>query len=329
MPLGKPCRRYRRAVGLVSLADVRAAAAQMSADVVRTPLLATDWADRDLWIKAESLQPTGAFKLRGASHAIRRLDPKRRRRGVVSHSSGNHAQAVAYAARSFGTTATIVMPSHAAPGKVAETRRLGATVVLVDPDQRESTAQELAEEQDAGLISPFNDDAVIAGQGTVGLEIAEDLTDVAVVLVPVSGGGLIAGIAVAVKALSSKTAIVGVEPELAADLAESFAAGRRVAWPANQTARTIADGLRVTTVGERNWEHIEALVDQVVTVSEDAIRHAMRTLATKSRLVAEPSGAVATAAVLERPGELPRGRTVAILSGGNVNPALLAEVLRG
>lgn len=316
-------------MSLVSLAEIRAAAATMSPDVVRTPLLAADWVDRPLWVKAESLQPTGAFKLRGASHAIGRLEPERLQRGVVTHSSGNHAQAVAFAARSLGVPASVVMPSHAAPGKVAATRRLGAAVVLVEPDERESTARAIAEEHGAALISPFHDDAVIAGQGTVGLEIVHDLPDVDVVLVPVSGGGLVAGIAAAVKGVRPSAKVVAVEPELAADLAEGFAAGRRVAWPAERTAQTIADGLRVTAVGERNWEHIEALVDQVVTVSEQAIRDAMRVLAVKSRLVAEPSGAVATAAVLERSAELPVGRTVAILSGGNVDPALLAEVLRG
>ena len=316
-------------MSLVSLADIRAAAEGMSPDVLRTPLLAARWADRPLWVKAESLQPTGAFKLRGASWAVARLSGTQLDRGVVTHSSGNHAQAVAYAARAAGSKATVVMPTHAAPAKVAATRALGARVVLVHPDQRESTAREVAEEQGSTLISPFHDDAVIAGQGTVGLEILQDLPEAEVILVPVSGGGLIAGIAAAVKELSPRTRVVGVEPELAADLAEGFAAGRRVQWPAEQTARTIADGLRVTAVGERNWEHIVALVDQVVTVSEQSIRATMRTLALGSRLVAEPSGAVATAAVLERSAELPPGRTVAVLSGGKVNTALLAKVLRG
>jgi threonine dehydratase len=316
-------------VTLVQLADIQAAAQTMSADVVRTPLLAATWSRRPLWLKAESLQPIGAFKLRGASHALARLDPAQRRTGVVTHSSGNHAQAVAYAARSMGCPATVVMPRTVNPSKLAATRALGAEVVLVEPDQRESTALSIASERGAALVPPYDDAAVITGQGTVGLEIVADLPDVDVVLVPVSGGGLISGVAAAVKGLRPAAAVVGVEPELAGDLAEGFHAGHRVTWPVEKTARTIADGLRVSGVGETNWAHIRALVDDVLTVSEDAIRAAMRVLAFSSRLVAEPSGAVATAAVLEQDQSLPPGRTVAVVSGGNVDPQLYAEVLRG
>ena len=313
----------------MQLSDIRAAANAMSRDVIRTPLLAAPWSDRPLWLKAESLQPIGAFKLRGASYAVGLLDPAEHPGGVVTHSSGNHAQAIAYAARAVGCPATIVMARTVNPAKLAATRALGAEVVLVEPADRESTALVLAAERNAALVPPYDDVAVIAGQGTVGLEVVEDLPDVDLVLVPVSGGGLISGVAAAVKALRPGAAVVGVEPELAGELAEGFRQGRRVEWPVAKTARTIADGLRVSTVGEHNWAHITALVDDVVTVSEDAIRAAMRTLALSSRLVAEPSGAVATAAVLERSADLPAGRTVAVVSGGNVDPVLYAEVLRG
>lgn len=313
----------------MQLSDIRAAANAMSRDVIRTPLLAAPWSDRPLWLKAESLQPIGAFKLRGASYAVGLLDPAEHPGGVVTHSSGNHAQAIAYAARAVGCPAAIVMARTVNPAKLAATRALGAEVVLVEPADRESTALALAAERNAALVPPYDDVAVIAGQGTVGLEVVEDLPDVDLVLVPVSGGGLISGVAAAVKALRPDAAVVGVEPELAGELAEGFRQGRRVEWPVAKTARTIADGLRVSTVGEHNWAHITALVDDVVTVSEDAIRAAMRTLALSSRLVAEPSGAVATAAVLERSADLPAGRTVAVVSGGNVDPVLYAEVLRG
>jgi threonine dehydratase len=316
-------------VRLVRLADIEKAAAGLPAEILHTPLLAAAWADRPLWIKAESLQPIGAFKLRGAMHAMGQLDAGALRRGVVTHSSGNHAQAVAYAARAAGVKASIVMPADAPRVKLEAVRRLGAEVVLVEAAQRATTAARITEELGATLIPPYDDPAIVAGQGSVGLEIVEDLPDVEVVLVPVSGGGLLSGVAAAVKALRPAAAVIGCEPELAGDLAEGFAAGRRVEWSAAQTGRTIADGLRVPAVGQLNWAHIHELVDDVVTVSEPAIRAAMRVLALGSRLVAEPSGAVSTAAVLERAGDLPPGRTVAILSGGNVDPALLAEVLAG
>lgn len=315
----------------VTITEVRAAAERIFGRVVRTPLLPCAWAadGRPLWVKAESLQPVGVFKLRGATNAIGLLDRAQRSRGVVTHSSGNHARALAWAARAAGVAATVVMPEGAPSVKVEATRELGAEVIMVPPAQRSLTAQRLVEETGAVLIPPYDDPAVIAGQGTVGLEIATDLPDVDTVLVPVSGGGLVSGVAVAVKTLCPGARVVAVEPELAGDLAAGFSAGRRVTWPVEDTFRTIADGLRVSPVGELPWELIQRYVDDVVTVSEDAIRSAMRRLALQSRLVAEPSGAVAVAAHLERPDRLPEGRTVAVLSGGNVDPDLLIEVLQG
>jgi threonine dehydratase len=317
--------------GLVTLPDVQAAAARIAGAVVRTPLLPAPWGDPrvPLYLKPESLQPTGAFKLRGATNAVAQLDGESRRHGVVTHSSGNHAQALAWAATAAGVPSVVVMPDDASVVKIESTRAFGGEVVLVPVAERETAAEAIRRERGATLVPPFDDPAVIAGQGTVGLEIADDLPDVATVLVPVSGGGLVSGIAAAVKARCPRARVVAVEPELAGDLAEGFAAGRRTRWSTERTNRTIADGLRVPSVGELPWEHITRLVDDVVTVTEDAIRQAMRRLATGSRLVAEPSGAVATAAYLTGSDLLPDGPVVAVVSGGNVLPDLLAEVLRG
>jgi threonine dehydratase len=314
---------------ITTLADVEAAAARVAGRVVRTPLLAAPWGDPrvPLFLKPESLQPTGAFKLRGATNAVSLLDGSARGTGVVTHSSGNHAQALAWAARDAGVHAVIVMPDDAPAVKVEATRALGAEVLLVPVAEREEAAEEVRRERGATMVPPYDDAAVIAGQGTVGLEVAMDLPEVSTVLVPVSGGGLISGVAAAVKALLPRVRVVGVEPELAGDLAEGFAVGRRTSWTSVQTGRTVADGLRVPCVGELPWEHITALVDDVLTVTEDSLLEAMRTLATRSRLVAEPSGATATAAYLTHRDRLPDGPVVAVVSGGNVAPDLLARVL--
>ena len=299
---------------LVTLDDVRAAADRINGRGVRTPLLST--VDGELLVKPESLQPTGAFKLRGATNAVLRLDPATT--GVVTHSSGNHAQALAYAARAAGLRATVVMPAGAVPAKIEATRALGATVFLVPPADRQRAAAELARQLGLTLVPPYEHPDVIAGQGTVGLEIAEDAPDVAVVLVPVGGGGLAAGVAVAVKALLPHAAVVGVEPELAADAAQSLRAGRRIAWDPELTARTSADGVRHAVLGELTWEHLRRHLDAVVTVSEREIGAAVRYLAARFRLVAEPSGALTTAAYRGHRAQLPPGRVVAVVSGGNV-----------
>ena len=314
---------------LVGIDDVRAAAARVSGQVVRTPLLPCPWADgaRPLWLKPENLQPTGAFKMRGAFNAVGALDPTERARGVVTHSSGNHGRALAWAAGAFGAPVIVVIPETAPAMKVEGVRALGAEIVMVPPAERESRAVEIARDRGMVMIPPFEHAHVIAGQGTVGLEIVEDLPDLDIVLVPVGGGGLISGIAVAVKALLPAARVVGVEPELAGDLAEGFARGERVAWDPALTSRTIADGVRLPAVGEFTWRHIERHVDDVITVSEVAILDAMGVLARSSRIVAEPSGALTAAAYLSRPDAV-TGRTVAVVSGGNADPALLAQVLR-
>jgi len=314
---------------LVGIEDVEVAAHRIAGLVVRTPLLSARWAREGspLELKPESLQPTGAFKLRGASNAVARLDAEARARGVVTHSSGNHAQALAWAARAVGVRASIVMPEGASPTKIEATRALGAEVVLVPAAERESAADQIAARRGAVVVSPYDHRDVIAGQGTVGLEIVADRPDADTVLVPASGGGLVAGVAVALKARRPQARVIAVEPELAGDLAESMRRGERVRWSEEQSSRTIADGLRVTQVGALPWEHIRVLVDEVMTVSEEEIRAAMRLLAHGSCLVVEPSGAVAVAAYLSCTPARRLGRTVAVVSGGNVEPALLREVL--
>ncbi len=310
---------------LVTIDEIRAAAVRIRGHAVRTPLLRSPWPD--LWLKPESLQPVGAFKIRGAVNAIAALDPDVRARGVLAHSSGNHAQAVAYAARTFGVEAYIVIPDNAPARKIEATRALGATVELVPLAQRFSRPEQVQVETGKPMVPPFDHRDVIAGQGTIGLEIAEDAPDVDVVLVPVSGGGLISGIAAAVAALLPDAKVIGVEPELAGDAAESFRAGRRIAWRPQDTARTMADGLRTFSVGALPWEHIQAQVHDIITVTEDEIAASTRRLALEARLLAEPSGAVAVAAHLFHDAQLPPGKRVAIVSGGNIDPAVLRAVL--
>jgi threonine dehydratase len=315
---------------LVSIDEIRAAAAGLDGVALRTPLVPFPRVEPRLLLKPESLQPTGSFKLRGAYTAISALSGQARRRGVVAHSSGNHAQAVAYAAALLSVPAAVVIPANAPPGKIAAARALGAQVVISEPglSARVAATDEFAARHGYTVIPPFDDRMVIAGQGTVGLEIAADCPAADLVLCPVGGGGLIAGVAAAIMALSPATKIIGVEPELAADAGDSFRRRQRVAWPSARTQRTVADALRVEQVGELPLRHMLSYVHDVVTVSEGEIRAAMRRLALQARLVAEPGGAVAVAACLFRERELPAARVrVAVLSGGNVEPALLAEVL--
>ncbi|MER7419001.1 threonine/serine dehydratase [Micromonospora peucetia] len=310
---------------LVSITDVRNAAADIAGTVLRTPLLRTGW-DAQLWLKPESLQPVGSFKLRGATHAVARLTPEERARGVVTHSSGNHGLALAYAALAADVPCRIVVPEGAPAAKVDRIRALGVEVLLVPPARRGPEAQRIAETTGAVLVPPFDDRRIIAGQGTVGLEIVEDLPDVDVVLVPVGGGGLSSGVATAVKALRPATTVIGVEPEFAADARDSLATGSVVVWGEERTYRTMADGLRLPP-SELTLAHLRARLDRIVTVTEEEIHAAMGRLVTDARLVVEPSGAVAVAARLFRAAELPSGRTVAVVTGGNVDPAVLAGVL--
>jgi threonine dehydratase len=315
---------------LVSAGEIRAAAERIAGVAIRTPLLPLAHAGGPLLIKPESLQPTGSFKIRGAYAAISAVPAAIRARGVVAHSSGNHAQAVAYAARLLGVPATVVVPENASTVKVAAARELGARIVTSRPGlaARLAATGELVSRFGYSLIPPFDDRAVIAGQGTIGLELMSDCPDADLVVVPVSGGGLIAGIAAAVRSASPGTRVVGVEPELAADARDSLRSGHQVAWPARDTQRTIADALRVEQVGALPLRHMLRQVDDIVTVTEAEIRAAVRRIALSAHLVAEPGGAVAVAACLFHGPELPAARTpVAVVSGGNIEQPLLAEIL--
>ncbi|MCZ2524800.1 threonine ammonia-lyase [Streptomyces sp. HB2AG] len=313
---------------LVTRADLQRARAVLDGVAVRLPLLRLADREHPLLLKPENLQPTGSFKLRGAFHHVASLDGAVRAAGVVAHSSGNHAQAVAHAARVFGVPCTVVMPDTAARVKTAAVRALGAEVILVPAGEYRSTAESLAAGLGRALVPPYDDLHVIAGQGTVGLEIVEDLPADATVIVPVGGGGLLSGVAAAVKLLRPACRVVGAEPALAGDAAVSFRTGRLVAWTAAETARTAADGLRTPALGALTWRHVRAYADGIITVTEEEIRRATAFLAARARMVAEPSGAVATAAYLFHRAELPPADTyVAVVSGGNIHPEDLRAVL--
>ena len=316
---------------MVSLPDVRGAQTLLNGIAVRTPL--HDWtvtADgRRLWLKLENLQPIGAFKLRGAYNKIVSLNEDERRRGVISYSSGNHAQGVAYAARALGVKAIIVMPGNAPLNKLEATAALGAKIVTVGPgsEERRIRAEQIAAEYGYAVVPPYNDEKIIAGQGTVGLEILEDLPDVETVLVPVGGGGLISGVSAAIKLSKPSVKVIGVEPELAGDAQASLRAGHIVTFPAEQVTQTAADGLRTQSIGAINFDHIKAYVDDIVSVSETEIQEAMRALSVDAKTTAEPSGAVSVAAFLFHADQLPRTtHNVAVISGGNIDPQVLADM---
>ncbi len=320
---------------LVTLDDIQAAARNIAGIAVRTPLVASpSWPD--FWLKPESLQPVGAFKIRGAVNAVARLSPDARTTGVITHSSGNHGQALAFAARRAGMPCVVVMPDVSPAVKVDAVRRMGAEVELVPFAHRWARTEELATSRGMTIVPPFDHADVIAGQGTVGLEILADVPNVAAILVPVGGGGLASGVAAAAKALSPSVRVIGVEPELAADAVDSLAAGQVVTWPLEQTARTVADGLR-TNLSELTLAHLREYVDGIVTVSEAQILSTVGSLARTVRLVVEPSGAVAPAAWLHGAEDLRErfgldrgsnaGPVVAVVSGGNLDPVVLAAAI--
>jgi threonine dehydratase len=330
---------------LVTLDEIRAAERRIAGVAVRTGLYRVE-PERlqaagvaelpfELYLKAESEQPIGSFKLRGAYNRIAQLSAAELAQGVITYSSGNHAQGVAYAARALGAKAVIVMPENAPVVKIEATKALGAEVVFVGPasSARKAKAEELAAAHGYTIIPPYDDPAIIAGQATCGLEIVEQLGELdggVVILSPVSGGGLLSGVATAVKLAIPNGAAVqvwGAEPELAADAKESFDTRTLVEWPAAKTTRTICDGLRTQSVGVLNFEHILRFVDGIVTVSEDEIQAAMRVMLATTDLVAEPSGAVTLAAALYHHVQLPAcDRMVAVLSGGNIEPKLRREL---
>jgi threonine dehydratase len=328
---------------LVSAAAVRAAALRIAGAVRRTPLIpvAAPTTDRSgppagdrLWLKCENLQRVCAFKARGAYHFVSRLSDEDREAGLITYSSGNHAQAVAFAARAFGTHATIVMPVDAPPVKLDGTRRLGAEVEQVGTtsSERRERAEEIQREQGGTMVPPFDHPDIIAGQGTVGLEILEQLESrrsgpprsPALVLVPIGGGGLISGISVVMRELGAGARVVGVEPEGAPSMKLSLEAGGPVTL---DRVETIADGLKPVRPGDLTYAHCRDLVDHVVTVTDVQIREAVVWLF-HQRLVVEPSGAATVAALLGGAVEPSQtSATVAVLSGGNIEPALFTEWL--
>src|SRR3954469_9138310 len=316
---------------LITLDDLTAAAARIAPVAVRTPLLPFDAASEklgaDIWLKPEMLQRGGAFKFRGAYNFLAQLSPSERARGVIAPSSGNHAQAVALAAKMFGMRAVVVMPTTVTPAKRGGAERLGARIELAGTttQDRWNRAVELVEAEGLTMVPPYDHPWILAGQGTLGLEIAEDMPDVGTVLVPVGGGGVSAGTAAAVKLRAPNARVIGVEPSSAPKLTRARAAGRPVRLEATSG---LADGLLAVEVGTLPFAHHEAYVDEVITVDDSTLRGAMRVLFDRMKLVAEPSGAITVAALLERL-VAPRGRTVAVLSGGNIDwsgvAALLAE----
>jgi threonine dehydratase len=348
-----------RAAATITIEAIRRAAEVIRGVAVRTPLLPFGRPDEGdplgrtrVWLKPESLQPIGAFKLRGAYYNIATLPPDRRAAGVVSHSSGNHAQGVARAARLLGVRAVIVMPSDAPEIKVQRVREDGAEIVFVGPasEERARRAAELARTEGLSMVAPYDDAATITGQGTIGLEIVQQVDEIEragwpaglsrderrptgspeplTVLVPVGGGGIASGVAVAVKSLRPNAAVIGVEPELAADARDSLAQGRIVTWPAETVGQTIADGQRTAHIGRIPFAILSRDLDAIVTVSDDEIARAMVRAQREARLVLEPSGATTLAAWLFRRDELPpAGRVVCVASGGNVDPARHEELL--
>jgi len=317
-------------VPLIELDDVRAAAERLRGVAHRTPALTSrtldDAVGAAVHVKAECFQRGGAFKFRGAYNKISSLSPDELARGVLAYSSGNHAQAVALSARLLDTTATIVMPEDAPAAKVEATRGYGAEIVTYDrfAESREEIGASLAADRGAVLVRPYDDPLVMAGQGTVALELLEDAEELDVLVVPVSGGGLIAGCATAAKALLPSVRVVGVEPEAGDDTRRSLAAGKRVRI---DVPRTIADGLQSPEPGELTFEVNRLLVDEVVTVGDAEIVDAMAFLFDRMKLVAEPSGAVGVAALLTGRIDVRGSRAGVVLSGGNVGASRFADLL--
>jgi threo-3-hydroxy-L-aspartate ammonia-lyase len=318
--------------GVIGVDDVRAAAARLDGVANRTPVFASRTLDAvvgaSVHLKAECFQRGGAFKFRGAYNKISSLPPDALGRGVIAYSSGNHAQAVAIAARLLGTAATIVMPEDAPRAKLDATRGYGAEVVFYDRwnDSREEIGARIAAERGLELVKPYDDPLVMAGQGTTALELLDDVVELDVLVAPVGGGGLMAGCATAATALRPEIRVIGVEPETADDTRRSLAAGERVHI---QVPRTIADGLQASEPGELTFEVNRRLVEEVVTVSDEEIVDAMAFLFDRLKLVAEPSGAVGVAALLTGRVHAPDARIGVVISGGNVGAARFAELVGG
>ncbi len=314
----------------ISLADIEAAAVRLAGYIHHTPLLRCQAlsarAGCELWLKGEHLQRSGSFKLRGALNRLLLLSDEEKRRGVVAFSSGNHAQGVALAARLVKTPAVIVMPSDAPKVKLDATRGYGAEVVLYDRlrEDREAIARRLCDERGAVLVPPFDDPHIMAGQGTVGLEVLRDCPQLDAIIVPVGGGGLISGIATAIKAKKPSVRVIGVEPEVASDAAQSLRAGQivKIAQP-----QTIADGVATQAVGKLTFPVMQALCDEIVTVSESAIAQALLLILSRAKQVIEPTGALALATLTSGRLALPGQHVALLLCGGNLDLATLPTLI--
>jgi threonine dehydratase len=322
----------------VTLSEIQDAAQRISVAAIKTPLVRLDAPGLpcQVFIKCESAQPIGSFKLRGAYNMTVQLTPEQLAKGIITYSSGNHAQGVAYAGKLLGAKAVVVMPENAPALKATAARGYGAEVVFVGPAStlRKAKAEQLAAEHGYTIIEPYDHPHIIAGQATCGLEITQQLPDVDLVIAPVSGGGLLSGTATAVKLAAEAglcnpgVKVWGSEPAVAADAKESFDTKTLVEWPASRTTSTISDGLRTQSLGKLNFQHILKFVDGIIAVSEQETLDAMKVILRYSDLVPEPSGAVTLAAVLYHWHELPPVKQVAVvMSGGKVDPALL-ETLR-
>ena len=318
------------ALGTVTLADVRAAAGRLRGVAHRTPVVTSRTLDArtgaEVFLKCENFQRMGAFKFRGAYNCIERIPPARRAAGVVTFSSGNHAQGVALASKLLGIPATIVMPKDAPASKVAATREYGAEIVFYEraEEDRAEIARRLCDERNATLVRPYDDAKVIAGQGTVALELFEDVPNLDAMLVCVGGGGLLSGCAVVAQGLNARTGVYGVEPEAGNDFAQSLAMGHRITIPVPDT---IADGMQTQSPGELPFAIAQRLVRQIVTVSDREIRAAMRFAFERLKMVVEPSGAAALAALMYEKIEV-RGKRIGVtISGGNVDAERFGELI--
>jgi threonine dehydratase len=314
------------------LKDVLDARERIAGAIHRTPLVHSETLSSlsgvQVYLKLENLQKTGSFKIRGACSKIFSLPPEEGRRGIITASSGNHGQAVAYASRMRGYSATVIMPEGGSPVKAASIKGYGAELLYcgTKSDERISLARRMSEERGLTFVPPYDDEFVMAGQGTAGLEIVEDLDGVSAVLVPTGGCGLISGIATAVKEKNPSVAVFGVEPDGSDSTGISFRAGRRTAL---RDINTIADGIRTTIPGELTFPVVQRYVDDMLAVTDDDVLRAQRLMLERCKLLAEPTGAVSLAAMLS--GALPdrfKGkRVVALVSGGNVAMMRLAECL--
>lgn len=314
---------YSQAV--VGLDEIRRAQQRLDGVAIRTPLLPVKFGPAGVFLKCENLQRGGSFKIRGAYNNIAQLTDDQKKRGVVAYSSGNHAQGVALAARMLGVPATIVMLKSSIAEKVEQTRAYGADVILGGnlSEEIKAAAEALAKERGATVVQPFDQPGTIAGQGTVGLEILHDLPGVEMVVVQIGGGGLISGVATAIRSLRRQTRVIGVEPAGAPKMTRALEAGGPVTLPGTDT---IADGLKPVRCGNLTYRHVKEYVERVVLVTDDEIREGMRQLIRREKLMVEPSGAAAYAAVLAGKVE-PKGATVCVISGGNADPGLVKSIL--